>query len=109
LQADQLLRERSYPVGVSAAPPKVDPHVAAIGPTQVCKRLREGKDARLHRGIVFVGVHEYGDAPYAVALLRARRERPHRYRAAKSSDEVAPSKPNAHVPLPCEETPIDGE
>ena len=31
LQADQLLRERSYPIDVSASPPKVDPHVAAIG------------------------------------------------------------------------------
>jgi hypothetical protein len=34
LQAYQLLRERSYPIDVSTAPPKVDPHVAAIGPTQ---------------------------------------------------------------------------
>src|SRR5215813_5778311 len=33
LQADQLLREHSYPIGVTAAPPKVHPQVAAIGPT----------------------------------------------------------------------------
>ena len=34
LQADQLLRERSYPIGVIPAhPPEVHPHVAAIGPT----------------------------------------------------------------------------
>ena len=33
LQADQLLRERSHPIDVTAAPPKVNPHVAAIGPT----------------------------------------------------------------------------
>jgi hypothetical protein len=33
LQADQLLRERSYPIDVCAVPPKVDPHVAANGPT----------------------------------------------------------------------------
>jgi hypothetical protein len=38
LQADQLLRERSYPIDVTAGPTKVDPHVAAIGPTQVRKR-----------------------------------------------------------------------
>jgi hypothetical protein len=38
LQADQLLRERLYPIGVSAGPTKVHPHVAAIGPPQVRKR-----------------------------------------------------------------------
>jgi hypothetical protein len=32
-QADQLLRERLYPIDVSAASTKVHPHVAAIGPT----------------------------------------------------------------------------
>jgi hypothetical protein len=39
LQADQLLRERSYPIDVTAAPPNVRPHVAAIGSTQARKRL----------------------------------------------------------------------
>src|SRR6516165_5608452 len=39
LQADQFLRERSYAIDVTTAPPKVDPHVAAIGPTQARKRL----------------------------------------------------------------------
>ena len=39
--------------------------------------------------------------PHAVALLRARRERPRR-RAAECGYEVAPSKANAHLPLPCE-------
>jgi hypothetical protein len=32
---DQLLRERWYPIGVTAARPKVHPYVATIGPTQV--------------------------------------------------------------------------
>src|SRR6516162_7449036 len=32
LQADQLLLESSCPIDVTAGPPKVDPHVAAIGP-----------------------------------------------------------------------------
>ena len=39
MQADQLLRERSYPIAVIAGPTKVDPRVAAIGPTQGRKRL----------------------------------------------------------------------
>jgi hypothetical protein len=39
LQDDQLLRKRSSPIVVIAVPPKVHPHVAATGPTQVRKRL----------------------------------------------------------------------
>src|SRR5215471_5681764 len=54
LQADQFLRVRSYPIGVTAGPPKVHPQVPAIGPTQVRKRLREGGVAKLPRRIVFV-------------------------------------------------------
>ena len=41
---------------------KVHPHVAAIGPTLVGKRLRESRDARLINGIVFVARHEHADA-----------------------------------------------
>jgi hypothetical protein len=89
LQADQLLRERLYPIDVSAGPTKVDPHVAAIGPTQGRKRLRERRDVRLLHGIVFIAPHEHADAPHLAALLRARRERPRR-RAAKERDEIAP-------------------
>ena len=49
LQADQLLRERSYPIIVTAVPPQVHPHVAAIGPTQVRKRLGERREDSLHQ------------------------------------------------------------
>src|SRR5215468_6822105 len=75
LQADQLLRERSYPIVVIAVPPKVHPHVAAIGPTEARKRLNERRNESLRQGIVFVAPHEHADAAYAVALLRAYRER----------------------------------
>jgi hypothetical protein len=89
LQADQLLRELSYPIDVIARPADVDPHVAAIGPTQARKRLSERRDERLRHRIVFVVWHEHADAPHPVALLRPRRERPRR-RAVESSDEFAP-------------------
>jgi hypothetical protein len=36
-----------YPIGVAAAPTKVHPHVAAIGPAQVRKHLRERREATL--------------------------------------------------------------
>jgi hypothetical protein len=104
MQADQLLRERSYPIDVIAGPTKVDPRVAAIGSTQGRKRLSERGEGRLRRGIVFVIRIEHAHAPHAVALLRARRERPRR-RAAERSDEFAPSKANGHLALPCE--PVD--
>jgi hypothetical protein len=108
LGGNQLLRDRPYPVDVTAGQPKVHPHVAAIGPTQARKRLRECRRATLHLRIVSVAPPEHADAPHPLALLRARRDWPCR-RAAESGEEFAPSKPNAHVPLPCEETPIDGE
>ena len=78
----QFPRERSYPIGVTAGPTNVHPHVAAIGPAQVRKRLRELGEASLRQGIVFVVRNEHANAPYAVALLRPRHERPCR-RAAE--------------------------
>jgi hypothetical protein len=87
LEAHQLLREGSHPINVRAGPSKVDPHVASVGPAQARKRLRERRDASLRNGLDFVVIHEHADAPHALALLRARHERPRR-RAAESSDEV---------------------
>jgi hypothetical protein len=98
LQAGQLLRERSYPTGVSAVQPKVHPHVATFGPTQARKGLSERINESLPHRIVFVAGHEHADAPDAVALLRPSREPPC-CRAAESGDEFAPSKANAHLPL----------
>ena len=51
----------------------------------------------------FRALHEHADAPHAVAPLRPCRERPNR-RAAENSDELAPSKANAHLPLLCQST-----
>jgi hypothetical protein len=52
LQADQLLRERSYPIDVTATPTKVHPHIAAINPTQIRKCLRERGEAALIHWVV---------------------------------------------------------
>jgi hypothetical protein len=49
LQADQLPRERSYQIDVTAGPTNVHPHVAVIGPTQVRKRLSEGRERERER------------------------------------------------------------
>jgi hypothetical protein len=90
LQADQFLCEHSYPIGAIAVPPKVNPHIAAIGPTQVRKRLRERGDARLIHGIVFVARHEDADAPDAVALLRPRHHRSRRRTPERCDERPAP-------------------
>jgi hypothetical protein len=100
LQADQLLRERSCPIDVTAGPTTINPRVAAIGPTQVRKRLRERRDDSLHLRVVFVAPHEYADAPHAVALLRARHTRPRSYRAAERDYKFSPSDMDCHAPLP---------
>src|SRR6516165_6936046 len=89
-QADQLVRVRSYQIDVTAGPTKVHAHVAAIGSTQVRKRLCERGNVSLPHGIVFDVRHEHADAPYAVALLRPRRKRPSGRRADEEGDEVAP-------------------
>jgi hypothetical protein len=89
LQANQFLRGCSYPTEVIAAPPKVDPHIAAIDPAQARKRLRECGKETLSQGIVFVARHEQADAPHAPALLRPPDDWPRRG-AAKSCDKLSP-------------------
>jgi hypothetical protein len=69
-------------------PPQVHPQVAAIGPTQFRKTLSERGEASLIPWIAFAR-HKHADPPYAVALLRARRERPSG-RAPEEGDELAP-------------------
>jgi hypothetical protein len=51
--------------------------------------LNERRDPSFPDGIVFVARREHADAPHAVALLRARRERPRRRRAAEERGELA--------------------
>jgi hypothetical protein len=68
----------------------VHPHVAAIGPTQVRKRLRKRRDESLQQGIVFVERSEDANPPHTLALLRPRRQRPY-CRAAKARNKFAPS------------------
>src|SRR5262249_57809710 len=90
------------PIDANGGPTNVDPHIAAIGPTQLRKGLPERKDAKLRRRIVFVEPDEHADAPYAVALLRLPRERPSRGRAAECSQQLPPSDGACHTPLPRE-------
>src|SRR5262249_33348794 len=51
--------------------------------------LLEGREACLHSRIILGIGGQHADPPHALALLRARRERPRRS-AAEQSDELAP-------------------
>jgi len=82
------VRERSYPIDVIAVPPKVYPHAAAIGPTQVRKRLRERGEVKLIHRIVFGARHEHADAPHPLGL-RPRHYRPYR-RAPERRNKLSP-------------------
>src|SRR5262249_61241899 len=71
------------------APPAVfDPHVAADGPAELGQPLRERRDAFQSSLIALDRAHEHADAPHALPLLRARRDRP-RHRAAEQGYELA--------------------
>ena len=91
------------PLILIVCPPEFDRNVTALDVTgfdeSLTKFSRGGRPIKPNPE-----VSNHGDR----RLLRTCRERPRR-RAAEPNDEFAPSKPNAHVPLPCEETLIDGE
>src|SRR5215813_10569710 len=73
---------------IASGPSDIDPHVAPLSPTQSFQRLHECGD---RGGLVCFDcpAHEHADVPHAVSFLRARRERPRGYRAAKQRDELA--------------------
>jgi hypothetical protein len=53
--------------------------------------LNERDNARLSFRIVRGQIHQHTGPPHPLALLRARRERPHSCRDAEQRDEIAPS------------------
>jgi hypothetical protein len=71
LKVDQLFREHSRQVD-SAGGPNVRPHVAAVGPAQLGKLLREAGELGLSDGIVFVSKDQHADPSHALALRKDR-------------------------------------
>src|SRR5262249_20535737 len=76
--------------GIARAPTIVNPQIAPDHPGRLLQPLVKRCEASQRFGVVRGEVHEHADAPYALALLRARRERPRGRRAAKQRDELAP-------------------
>src|SRR6266511_3195908 len=90
-QRNQLPCERLRPLGARRGVPIIDADIIALGPSESFESLAESRKARLHFRIAFRAAHQYADPPHALALLRARRERPRGCSAAKKRDELAPS------------------
>src|SRR5262245_14733348 len=90
-QPDKLDRIGPYAFGLGTAPTIVDAYVAARGPTQFFKCLPERRRIGLRIPIVLGKGRQYAHAPHTLGLLRARRERPRRSRAAEKRDERAAS------------------
>src|SRR5262245_15102119 len=83
-------REIASLIGIARRPAIVNPHVSAVGPTQLLQRLQEGCDVALRARVVPVAAAlKHCDAPHPLALLRPRRERPRSRCPAEQRDEVA--------------------
>src|SRR5262249_33142866 len=59
--------------------------------SKLLQGLPEHYGANLRLGIALLVTHEQTDSPDALALLRPRRQRPCRRRAAQERDDLAPS------------------
>src|SRR5262249_7878883 len=74
---------------VAIRPAIIDPNSLPLGPSQALKFRCECCEFGVCLRVGFTHKHQYADPSYAVALLRARRERP-RGRAAEERYELAP-------------------
>src|SRR5262249_32498017 len=76
---------------ISGDPARLNAHVTAFDPSQFLQALHESGEARLTFLVARRQTHERADAPYALALLSARRKRPGTCRAGNYFDKLAPS------------------
>jgi hypothetical protein len=92
----QLLGVSLKVTGVARCPAIVDPNVAPSDQPNCCSPCRNAAMRACPFRVIRGEVHEHADAPHALTLLRARRERPSRRRTAKQRNELAPSHLRAH-------------
>src|SRR5215467_10773278 len=89
-ERNQLCRLLANVGGIGRGPADIELYVAADAPACFLQSLLKCPHASLILSIIRNGGHEYADAPHALALLRARRERPRCRCAAEQRDELAP-------------------
>jgi hypothetical protein len=80
---------RSFHVVQSRCPKQANRQIAAFAPPQLAQTRTQG--IQIRRGLVRAPGAEPRNAPYTLALLRARRERPRNRRAGQQRDELASS------------------
>src|SRR6516165_8702151 len=85
----QLCRVSLDLTQISTRVSMLDLDIAVLGPAERLETLAKCNDPSQHFGIVLGVWMQECDAPHALALLRARRERPRRC-AAEQRDERAP-------------------
>src|SRR5262249_16709791 len=85
----QTCRVAPYEIHIVGEPALVELDIAAVRPSQLCQLLLECANTGFAVAITFGERHYDSDAPHAPALLRSRRERPRRRRAADESHELA--------------------
>src|SRR5262249_16974877 len=88
LQANQFDCGSAQALGLAVAPANIEPSIAVV-PAELLKSLLEGRKITLSQRVTFSHCHQHADAPHLAGLLRPRRERPCRCRAAQQRDEVA--------------------
>jgi hypothetical protein len=98
-KCEQFRRVFANALGIACAPACVDPHVCTDGPPQLLQALHERHEAGLSFRIVCGERQEHPDATHPIRLLRSRRERPCRSRAAEHSQECSSSDVACHVTL----------
>ena len=90
MKGDQLFRK--HPRVICARGRRVavvDADVAALRPPKPFERGPERREACLYFRILLSEGRKHANPPDSVGLLRARRERPRRRRAAEQRDELA--------------------
>src|SRR5262249_52351010 len=88
-RSDELGRVFLKELGVARGPAVLEADVVAFLPAELLHRLPERREPRLRFGVALGSGRDDPDPPHPVRLLRARRERPRRRRAAEQCDELA--------------------
>ena len=97
-QRDEVLGESLHRRRIAGCrPASVDPDVAVLHPPKLLESLPERRDIGLSFPVALGKRHQHADPPHLVALLRTRRKRPHRRRAAEKRDELAPLHIRSHA------------
>jgi hypothetical protein len=87
--AYELFREGVHALGIAGGVAMFDLDIASLGPSPRGEFLHKLRDAGPVLRIVLGIAREHANASHPLGMLRPRRQRPHRRRAAEQGDELA--------------------